>query len=230
MIVKVGLNAETVKQVRMILEPRRAQIAMQAAVARTVRSGRTMISARIREEVHLKKAAVDRTISIKTGSWRDPGGSIVLSRDAAVWLIEFATSRQREAGLAKKRTLVRVKVRKKPTPKYPTTEVHPRAFYARMPHSQHPGIFERTGIRRPMRSGRYAGQIREVIRRKRGPTPLGVFLHARGEGAATVLREIEIKLAELLEKNMDSQIDRFLRPRASTTAWLKELDTRGLPE
>jgi hypothetical protein len=81
-----------------------------------------------------------------------------------------------------------------------------------MPNSSYLGVFERVGVKREMTSGRYAGKVREVIQRKRGPSALGVFLNAQGqEGKQKLVDEVVEKLADTLQKNVASQIDRFLK-------------------
>jgi hypothetical protein len=196
--------------------------AAQAAVSRTITTGRALIARRIGEEVYLRIGDIKKTISVKRGSFKDPTGEIRLTRRAS-WLSQFASSHQRSAAARKiGRGLfskvrpaggITVKVRKNPTSKYPATETFRHAFWAVTPHSMHLGIFERVGLKRAMKSGRYQGQVREVMRRRKGPSALGVFLNARGEGgAATVAEEVTQKMSDALEKNLASQIDRFLNP------------------
>lgn len=193
--------------------------AIQAAVSRTVVTGVALIARRIGEEVNLPIADIKASIYSRRGSFDDPVGVISVERSKTVWLSQFLTAGQRST-VAKKfasnikqkltpRGGVRVRVRKKLG-----VELVPRAFLAVTPHSGHIGIFERVGEKRAMKSGRYAGKIREVIRRRRGPTPFSVFLNAAGEGVSgTMVEEVHVKLKEAMQKNIRSQIARALAGR-----------------
>jgi len=203
-------------------------VMLQRAVSRTVTTGVALIARRIGEHVNLKIGDIKKTITGKRGSQRDPSGSITIARDKAVWLSQFLTVTQRRIrlksaggkGMFKQlqpKGGITVKVRKIATPKHSIGERLPHAFLAGMPKVSHVGIFERTGIKRAMKSGRYKGKVREVIRRRRGPTPLAVFVHAKGEGgAATVFAEVTNTLSDVLQKNVASQIDLAIRgPKAA---------------
>lgn len=197
----------------------RAARAIQAAVSRTVTTGVALISRRIGQEVHLPIGDIKASIFSRRGSWDDPTGEISVQKGKTVWLAQFLSAGQRR-GVAKKLQTniaqrltpkggVRVRVRKKAAGKYGTTETLPKAFIAVMPKSANIGIFERVGVKRPMKSGRYQGKVREVIRRLRGPSPYGVFANAAGaDGAATMLDEVKVKLGDSLAKNLMSQIKR----------------------
>lgn len=202
--------------------------AMQAAVSRTVTTGAARIARRVGEEVRLPIRDIKASILTKKGSFERPVGVIAINKFKATWLSQFLSSSQRQIktrqvseGIYIQRRPnggVRVRVRKKPTPKYPIAERLPHAFVQKMPAGP-VGIFERTGVKAVMQSGRFRGKIREKIRRRRGPTPLGVFVNARGEaGARTVLEETVKDLGAVLQKNIESQISRFLAGREARGA------------
>lgn len=222
--VSVSIDPKQLADVRSLLDERQFKRAMQAAVSRTVTTGTALIARRIGEEVKLKIGDIKKTITSKRGSYDKPVGSITIQKDKAVWLTQFMTAAQATPKIKRKgegfvqkqrKGGIRVSVRRKPTPKYPTTEVHPHAFLA---HAIAPkaGAFERFGPKKLMTKGAYKGKMRQQIRRKRGPTPFGVFVNARGEqGAKTVLEEATKTLSATLAKNLDSQLSRFLNPRAN---------------
>ena len=195
--------------------------AMQAAVSRTVTTGVALIARRIAQEVNLPIADIKASVFARRGSLDDPRGTISVRRGRAVWLGQFLSSAQR-ASVAKKlaknmagkitpRGGVTLKVRKRSQPGYPASERLPKAFIGVMPKTAYIGVFERVGVKRAMKSGRYAGKVREVIRRLRGPSPFGVFANAVGEGSAgTMVAETARTLRDTLDKNIRSQISRFL--------------------
>jgi hypothetical protein len=195
--------------------------AMQAAVSRTITTGVAMIARRIAQEVNLPIADIKSSIFSRRGSFDDPRGVISVRRGKPVWMGQFLSSSQRGrvarklAGNLKGRVTpkggVTVKVRKRSQPGYPASERLPKAFIGVMPKTAYIGVFERVGVKRAMKSGRYAGKVREVIRRLRGPSPFGVFANAVGEdGAGTMVEETARELSETLDKNIRSQISRFL--------------------
>jgi hypothetical protein len=227
----ITIDDSSLNDIRQLLGERRANKALQAATSRTITTGVALIARRIGEEVKLPIADIKKTIDAKRGSYDQPSGSLSVQRGKTVWLAQFLSQIQRRVTIAKikgapgmfKQTRpkggVRVSVRKKPTPQYPVSEQLVHAFLEYMPKAVKVGIFERIGIKRIMKSGRYRSKLREVIRRKRGPTPLGVFLNAQGEGGLkTMIEEIEAKLAEVYRKNVLSQVDRFLNPRGGDTS------------
>lgn len=195
--------------------------ALQAAVSRTVTTGVALIARRLGAEVNLKIADIKATITSRRGSYDKPAGLITVTRKTT-WLGNFLSGAQRKSAArrlagnlgAKVRRRgggVTVKVRKRASGKYGTTQTFPHAFIAVMPKTTHLGIFRRVGVKRPMKSGRYAGKVREVIARMRGPSALGVFLNAQGQqGADTIISEVTGTLADTLQKNYESQISRFL--------------------
>lgn len=222
--VSVSIDPKQLADVRSLLDERQFKRAMQAAVSDTVRTGTALIARRIGEEVKLKIGDIKKTITSKRGSYDKPVGSITIQKDKAVWLTQFMTAAQATPKLKRngegfvqkqRKGGIRVSVRRKAQPGYPTQEVHPKAFvtYGFSPKA---GAFERFGEKKIMKAGRHKGKRRQRIRRKRGPTPFGVFVNARGEqGAKTVLEEATKTLAATLAKNLDSQLSRFLNPRAN---------------
>jgi hypothetical protein len=193
-------------------------IACQGAISATLTTYRKRISQRIGEQVRLSAKDIKATIGVKRPSLRNLVGSISLTRDKPVWLIQYLTTRQKSSLLAKfltrpkskrSRPPLSVQVRKQSSlPRYPVNV--PKAFVGVMPSSSYIGIFQRVGVKRKMKSGRYAGKTREVNRRLQGPSPLRVFQNAVGENAATLLQETTRGMAETLMKNMLSKVDFLL--------------------
>lgn len=217
--VQIGVNAQQLAELEKILGGGKrdslARRAAQAAISRTITTGRAWISRRVAEEVKLRIGDIKAQLDVKRSSYDKLEGSIVF-RKKATWLSQYLTSSRLRTGW--KRGGVRVSVRRRSQPEYPTNETLPHAFVSSGADSRPVGIFERIGLKSVMRSGRYKGKLREVIRRKPGPSALGVFVHAHGQGAETVLAETLKELNAVFDKNLRSQINRFLnRESAATT-------------
>jgi hypothetical protein len=190
----------------------------QSAISETVTRGVAQAARRIGEEVNMPIARIKATISAKRGSYKDPTGSITVDGKKRVWLADFLTNKARAQRIKKQKSGlfvhhrpkggIKVKIRKRASGKYPGGyERFPKAFTAVMPHSLHFGIFERTGVKRVMKSGRYKGKTREVIRRLQGPRPYGIFAKAKGEGAAaTVMEEIGVGLLGYMRGRVASKL------------------------
>ncbi len=226
MAVSFKIDEEALNSIERTIGRRKTAVAFQAAISRTITTGVALIARRIGEEVNLKISDIKKTITAKRGSFDKPSGSIDLDKGKAVWLAQFLTTAQKRGKLVslgggkfkQSQALggVKVKVRKKPTSKYPVSENLPHAFVESMPRTSYIGVFQRTGIKRAMKSGRYKGKIKEVIRRMRGPAPISVFLHARGEnGSDTIVEEVQARLATEFQKNFASQVERMVNPRSS---------------
>ena len=191
---------------------------LQSAVSATITTGVTMIARRIGEEVNLPIGDIKSSISARRGSYTDPTGYIDITRGKSVWMDRYLSSGARRSAAEKVKNALRgnltprggvkIKPRKRSSGKYPAgTQTLPKAFVAVTPNSTFIGVFERVGVKRVMKSGKYAGKVREVIRRLKGPTPFGVFKNAVGqEGAATLVDEVKIKLTDAFKKNIVSKM------------------------
>lgn len=198
------------------------QVGAQAAISKTITFGKAQIARVIGQEVKLPIGEIKKLISSGRGSYRDPSGWITLTRKP-VKLIRYMSAKHRGAvanrfaGNIRRRPPaggLKISVRKRSQGGYTTREVLPHAFFAVTPKSQHLGIFVRTGEKRVMKMGRYEGKVREVIKNLQGPTALGVFVGAKGRGAAaTLMDEVGEDMKAVLSKNLDSQIHRFLKTR-----------------
>lgn len=175
-------------------------VAAQAAVSRTITTGTTLIARRIKEEINLPIAKIKQAIDSKRGSFEKPEGVIIITR-RATWLADFAGAQFRSAkGKKRRRAPLKIRVRLKPSGSYGTVQIIDRAFLGVVPRSTKPGVFQR------------AGKSRLPLKRLRGPSALGIFMNVHGEGGAkTILEESVRNLGEVLEKNLNSQIDRFLK-------------------
>ena len=179
-----------------------AKRAMQAAISRTVTTGRALIARDIVKAVRLKVSEVKDLITVKRGGYTKPEGSITITRRAKS-LIDYLSPAQRERlGKARPRGGLKVSVRKRASGKYGVRETLPKGFVARG-KGGNVHVFERVGRKRL------------PVRKLRGPTAIGVFAHAKGETAATIVRDVELELEKVLEKNLMSQVDRFLMRRKS---------------
>jgi len=204
-------------------------MAMQGAISETLVGYRARTARRIGEEVRLKIGDIKRTCSLKPPSLRKLSGTLSVSKDKSVYLTQYmgtaarhklldrflsqgqylANAPRTKKGKLRKRPALKVKVRRKGAlPQYP--EQIPRAFVGVTGNNAHVGVFQRTGIKRRMRSGRYQGRLREVIRRLKGPAPLGVFEHAKGEGAATILAETMLGMEADVYARAASKVDWLL--------------------
>jgi hypothetical protein len=185
-----------------------ADVAMQAAVSRTITTGRKLVRDAISAEVKLRAADINSVIDIQRGSYEKPEGAITVTR-RGIPLIKYLTSAQNAAinrRIAKnvkgRFQLGRLKIstRRRAQGGYLDAESLPHAFIAVMPNNAHRGIFQRRG------------KTRVPLKRLYGPTPLGVFMNAVGKaGGKTILEDTLNELGEVLEKNLLSQIDRFLK-------------------
>jgi hypothetical protein len=175
-------------------------VALQAAISRTLVTGKARIARRIAEEVRLRIGDIKNLIDTKTGGYGKPQGLIVVTRRTS-WLADFLSGAKLGRLARGTRGPLTLSVRKKPSGKYGTREVIQRGWAGFMPRAQiQLGIFQREG------------KARLPIHRLRGPTALGILIHAHGEGgAATILDEIIAALAEVMQKNLESQTLRFLK-------------------
>lgn len=180
--------------------------ALQAAVSRTVTTAEALMARRIARHVNMRIGDLKAVIESGRGSWDKPAGFIRL-RKKRVPMIYYVTGGQRSAvikamrgGLWRKvrrAAGIKIRPRKIPSGKYQPTQTLRHSFYAVM-KSGHFGIFRRKG------------KARTPIAEQLGPTPLGIFLAAAGEKERTVRIEVERGVAEALEKNVASQVSRFM--------------------
>ena len=218
-LIRISASPEALRNLKQSLSYDRAAIAvaMQGAVSDTVRTGEARIARHIGGAVNLRIGDIKKAIDSGKGSYRDPSGYISVANDKPVWLVQYMTAAQRRTRLrniagnlfAQVRPAggLRIKVRKRPSGKYSTNERFPKAFLSVMPTSLHLGVFERVGVKRVMKAGAYKGRVREVIRRKRGPSPLAVFLNAVGEaGGAKIIDQTTEELTQVLHDNMDRKV------------------------
>lgn len=194
-----------------VLSPAQVRRALFQAVKRTTNTGRTQVNRRVREEINITKKYADRAITSRDPAGDNPVGTITISR-LPIPLIAYRPRFSKRAG-------VRVTVSKRKPP-----IVFRHAFQATVrtagtegTHEGHLGAFARTrhlptkgpnvgkGKLTPRGfAGRFA--IKELM----GPSVLSVL----GEAGTTKVAQEELaKLHDVLEKNVRSQMDRFLNRR-----------------
>ena len=168
--------------------------AITAAINRTLTTGRSRVVKRVTGIVNLKARDARDVIGTRKATYSTLEGSIRLSRKA-IPLINYG-ARQTKKGVS-------VAVRKGEGRK-----VIPHTFLATM-RSGHTGVFERKPgskhVRRVNAKHPEGVWTQLGIRERYGPTLLGVF-----QGAPGVASEVIADLAEVLKKNLASQIDRLL--------------------
>jgi hypothetical protein len=195
---EVSISPEQRKRVEDALSGRDARKALSSAVKKTAATAKVRLAKVIGEELALPQGEIKAHIKVRPVKEGDLTATLTLKR-TKISLIKFGAR-----GLSRGGVSVRVSRKK-------GIEHHPHWFIATMP-TGHRGVFTReTGkppryVVREKNGKKYRSQlpIREVL----GPTPLGVFTAKPGL-AETALKEI----GEVLEKNVLSQLDRFLRPR-----------------
>ena len=169
--------------------------AVSAAVNRTLSTGRSRIVKRIRAEVAIKAKDAREAIRLRKATAAKPEGFIVISKKP-IPLYDFG-AKQGKGG-------VTVKVRKAGG-----RETLKGTFIAKM-RSGHVGVFERK-----LTGGPGSKRVKRLpIRERFGPSLLVVF-----EGAPGVAAEEIAALGDVLQKNLDSQVNRLLnRPKSPPPA------------
>lgn len=172
-----------------------------SAINRTLTTGRSRIAKRVGDELKIRRKALlqqrrsRQVMRLDKATRSRISGAIKLTR-VPIPLIEFASAANRVPTVEKKRRKPPVVQVRKGGQK----ERLSNAFVARMP-SGHVGIFERK------KQGDSRSR-RLPIEERYGPSLLGVFENQPG-----LSRGVLDDIGEVLEKNIDSQIDRFLQKR-----------------
>jgi hypothetical protein len=227
--------ADSIQRVKAYLDGFRNgfPMAMQRAISRTLthavsRKNPNSPAKKIAREVNLKEGVIRKAISVKRPSYKNLVGYLTVARERLFWLSEYlpqaTLARLAFRSLSGRGAFARMKgtarasalsvlVRKRVVlAKYPT-EIK-KGFVSAMGKGLRYGVFQRTGVKRVMKSGKHAGKVREAIHRMGGPSPLTIFEKAKGEGAATImLSEIEDLNAWLL-KELISQLNAAIEGKA----------------
>ncbi len=186
--------------------------ALQAAVSRTVTTGAALMARGIGAHLNMRIGDIKSLISISRGSWDKPAGKIILKRKSTP-MIYYITGGQRAAlikhlrsGLwskLRKAGGLKIKPRKLQSGGYGPVQTLTHAFIAVM-RSGHMAVFKR------------AGKARVPIEEVYGPTALGIYLNAVGVAGGETLRvETEEAMAAALEKNVRSQLSRFVNGKGA---------------
>lgn len=187
----IGTSAAQIARAQALLDPKEYKRGMQAAVARTIRTGQTRVNKAIRETVNLKRSDVEKLITLKLPSYEKLEGKISIVRKP-VPLKEF-NPKQAKKG-------VRVKVWKDQP-----AQVLRGTFIQRTPKSRAGaiGVLERQRVGGGKRAARFPTNLRF------GPTAITAL--EGNKKHAGVIGEISVDLSGVLEKNIESQIARFVK-------------------
>lgn len=206
--VSIQVSDEAIQWLKGALPAKQVRQALFQAVKRTTKTGATQINRRVRAEINISKKYADRAIRVFDPKGDNPVGVVSISR-RSIPLIAYRPRVSKRGG-------VRVTIGKgKPA------VVFRHAFKATVRtkgeagvHDGHEGIFGRT--RHLPTKGRNAGKGkltprgfagRLAIKEAMGPSVLSVL----GEqGTTRVAQEELAKLHDVLQKNLDSQVNRFL--------------------
>jgi hypothetical protein len=209
--VTISVSDEQLATLQAALPPKQVRSALFQAVKRTTKTGATQVNRRVRAEINISKKYADRAIRVFDPKGDNPVGVISISRKP-IPLIAYRPRVSKKAG-------VRATISKNKPP-----VVYRHAFKATVKtkgtddqHEGHEGIFFRT--RHLPTKGKNAGKGkltprgfagRLAIKEAMGPSVLSVFGEA---GTTRVASEELAKLHDVLQKNLDSQMDRFLNRR-----------------
>ena len=195
----LGINPEQFKELEETLKsvPNGGARAFSAAVNRTLSTGRTYTSRRIREHLNLPAATIKDAMKIVKSTPSTMSGHLQFRRKP-IPLIEFKPS-QTPSGVS-------IRVRKDKG-----RETIKSAFIATMSNG-HQGVFKRapgsTHRRRP--DGQWTQlPIKELF----GPTIVGAFT-----GAPGIATETLNELSAVLKKNIESQTNRLLNRKKADLA------------
>lgn len=189
MAVTITFNPAQFARARALLDPVSLAIAQQAAVSDTVTTGRALVARKIVETLNMKVGDAKKQISIKRGSFRDPTGTISVKRKP-MNLKHFHPVQLKQG--------VRVKIWKD------------------RPAQLLKGTFKITKggavpvYERALTAGPGSKRV------KRYPTvmrygPTAVTALTGNKKHAGIAEIVALDLSNTLAKNMNSQIDRFLR-------------------
>lgn len=190
------------------------QIAAQAALSKTLDSGRSLGVRRVMERLLLPRQSISRVFTVKKPSFRTLSGILAINGKPS-WLSEFVQSpaersvllkRSRQGG-SNKRGPIWLRIwadRQTPIRK---------GFAGAFGNKRYPfGIFRRTGVHKLMARGRYKGTVREAIERARGPRIISMFT-TEGGSRSELMREIVQSMEFKFRNNMRSQVSRVLGVR-----------------
>lgn len=188
---QIGVNAAQIARAQALLDPKQYRVAMQAAVSRTISTGQTRVNKAIRETVNLKRSDVAKLITLKRPSYDNLQGKISIVRKP-VPLKEFNPKEAKKG--------VRVKVWKDQP-----AQVLKGTFIQRTPRSRAGaiGVLERQRIGGGKRARRFPTNLRF------GPTAITAL--EGNKKRAGILPAVSVDLTDVLAKNIDSQIDRFIK-------------------
>ena len=209
--IAIQVSEEQRRELEAVLTPKQVRQALFQAVKRTTKTGRAQVNRRVREEINISKKYADRAITSRDPKGDDPVGVITISR-RPIPLIAYRPRVSKKGGarvtISKHKPPVAFKHYFRATVKLKGEDQE---------HDGHEGIFFRT--RHLPTKGKNAGKGkltprgfagRLAIKQAMGPSVLSVF----GEDGATKVATEELaKLQAVLQKNIDSQLNRFLNRR-----------------
>jgi hypothetical protein len=211
--VTVKVNDAQVERVRQLLDPKTFKKAMQAALSRTIKPTTVkFISDQLAATMNLRASVRKGLVQIKLPSYDRLTGSIGYNRDRGVPAIEYMPARSRAFDAKTPRGGVRVTMRKRASGRYPGgQEKIDKGFLAAPPGGTHMRVMQRTGQFDIAKRGKRQGQRREKVRQVWGLTPAGAMAYAKGQNEETIIADAAAYAAEKLERNIESQLSRFLK-------------------
>lgn len=202
MNVKVQVASDKLKG---LLKPEDVNIALRDAVNKTTTTFVARSARAISEVINLNVGDIKKSFRVEKATGKDPLAEVIVDRGLGVPLIEYMSGAQIASGKKEPAGGIHVRVRKGGA-----IETHQHSFIATMP-SGHVGIF-----RRGSKSGYVSGSKRLPIIEERGPTPIGVLVNSPDPNTSGTILEATVKdSSEVLIKNIESQVDRFLAKYAS---------------
>lgn len=169
------------------------EIAILNSLNRAAETGRAEAVRRVRDVYSISARDVRGTMSIRRASLSTLK-AVISSEDGALPLSKFKI---RPGTPPKRPTPVTAVIRRGNS-----KQMGKRTFVARTA-SGHIGVFSRIGEWREMRSGRYAGQVREAIKQLYGPA-IPVML-----GTENVAKSITDSAGQAVLKRLDHEVERL---------------------
>ena len=189
-------------KIKGLLKPEDVQKACNEAVNRTMITFVNRASRAVWETLNTKLGDVKSQFKQRKANAKNGAAAEAYLSRQGIPLIDYMTSKQIFRGAVKRpRGGLKVRVRKTRG-----AETHAHSFVAMM-KSGHIGIFHRV-------SGKMmqSNPKKQAIEEKRGPTVIGVLANASDPETAqdTILNASTGESAEVLAKNLSSQLERFL--------------------
>jgi hypothetical protein len=200
-VLTFDIPAAPLARARELLNPKQLKQGMFQAVKRTTATAVTAVKREVRAESFIKKKYIDRAIVAKAPSGDPPIGMITVKR-MKIPAIGFQVSESKKGG-------VRIRYLKgKPSFLLKHAFIATVKAAAKNPDddNEHQGVFFRTRRAKPpgkLTKQGFAGRLR--IKQQMGPAVIDVV------SIPEAFAKLQDDIAATLTKNMESQIDRFIK-------------------